>query len=92
VVVEDYPYYDLLDLEPVNPGLESFPKLTFQDGEYRFNLISLMILFLIECISESSSIISGDPFTFSFSDRDQELRVSRINSWISSESYPLSMT
>jgi len=79
VVVEDYPDFDLLDLEPVIPGLESFPKLSFQDGEYRFNLISLMILFLIECISESSSIIFGHPFTFSVFDRDQKTGVESIS-------------
>jgi len=29
VVVEDHPDFDLLDLEPVNPGLESFPQTFF---------------------------------------------------------------
>jgi hypothetical protein len=37
-----------------------------------------MILFLIECLSESSSIVSGDPFPFTVSDRDKGIGIERV--------------
>ena len=77
------------DLESVFSCLEGFPELSFQDGEYGFDLVSLMIFFLIERLSDSSSIVSGNPFPFSVSYGDEGAGVEgthRINSWISSES------
>jgi hypothetical protein len=46
--IENYFDFDLPDLESAFPSLERFPKLSFQDGEYRFDFVSLMILFLAE--------------------------------------------
>jgi hypothetical protein len=64
-IVEDTLDFDLLDLESVFSGFESFNELSFQDREYRFNLVSLMIRFFVEIPDNSSSIIFGDSFTFS---------------------------
>ena len=61
--------FDFLDLESVFPSFERFPELSFHDGEHGFDIVSLMIFFLIERLSDSSSIISGDSLTFSVSDR-----------------------
>jgi hypothetical protein len=77
-VIEDNFDFDLLDLKTILPRFEGLPELSFQDGEHGFNFVSLMIFFLIERLSDSSSIISGDSFTFSVSDRDKRTRVERV--------------
>jgi hypothetical protein len=53
-------------------------ELSFHDREYCFNLVSLRIHFLIECESESTSIISGDLLTLPVSGRDQGTGVESI--------------
>jgi hypothetical protein len=75
---EDHFDFNLLDLESVFPRFEGFSELSFQNGEYGFDFISLMVFFIIERQSDSSSIITGNSFTFSISDRDEETRVGRI--------------
>jgi len=72
--VDDFDF-DLLDLKSKFPSFKRFTELSFQDGENSFNLISLMILFFIERLGESSSIVSEDPFTFSVPDRDNRTGV-----------------
>ena len=52
-------------------NLERFPELPFQDGEYCFDFVSLMILRQIKQLHYFSSIISGDSFLFSSSDQDK---------------------
>ena len=69
--MEDHFDFNLLDLETVYLSLEGFPKLSFQDIEHGFDFVALMIFFLIERQSDSSSIISEDTFPFSVSDRDK---------------------
>jgi len=66
-------------LDSVFPRFEGFSELSFQDGEYGFDFISLMVFFLIERLSDSSSIVSGYSFTFSVSDRDERARVESIS-------------
>ena len=68
-------------MEPVFSRLEGFPELPFQDGEDGFNLVSLMVLIRIKQFRHSSSIIPGDSFTFSGSDRDKGTRVQGIPDW-----------
>jgi hypothetical protein len=58
-------------LKSVFPSFKGFTEHSFQNGEYGFDFVSLMVFFIIECLSDSSSIMSGDPFTFSISDRDK---------------------
>jgi hypothetical protein len=58
--------------------LRASPNFLFKDGEYGFDLVSLMILFFIECLSDSSSIISGGLFAFPVSDRDEGTGVEGI--------------
>ena len=71
--------FDLLDLESVFPSLERLTELSFQNREYGFDFVSLMVFFIIKRQSDSFSIISGDSFTFSISDRDKGTRVERIS-------------
>jgi hypothetical protein len=70
--VEDNFDLNFLDPESVFASFEIFPKLSFQDGEYGFNLVSLMIFFLIKRLIDPSSIVSGYLFSFSVSDRDEK--------------------
>lgn len=59
------------DMESLFPSLKRFTKLSFQNGEYSLDLVSLMILFLIERVSNSSSIMFGYSFSFPFSDTNK---------------------
>jgi len=68
VVVEDYYDFDLLDLETVFTSFKSFTEFSFNDGEYCFNVVSLMISLIIEHESDPISIIPEDSFPFSVSD------------------------
>jgi hypothetical protein len=42
-MVEDHFDFDLFDLEPEFSRFKGFSELPFQDREYRFDLVSLMV-------------------------------------------------
>jgi hypothetical protein len=65
-------------LELVFSRFERFSELPFQDGEYSFNLVSLMILIQIKRLSNQSSVIPRDSFPSSVSDWDKRTGVERI--------------
>ena len=44
--------FNFLDLKSVFAGFEGFPELSFHDGEYGFDFISLMIFFLVKRLSD----------------------------------------
>jgi hypothetical protein len=60
------------------PCFQGFSELSFKDGEYGFNLVTLMIGEQIKRLGEFSSIDPKDTFTFSGSDRDKRIRVQVI--------------
>ena len=60
-----------LNLESVFSSFKGFTEPSFQDREHGFNLIPLMIFFVVENLSDTFSIVSGNPFPFSVSDWDK---------------------
>jgi hypothetical protein len=60
-------------------GFQSFAELSFNDGEYSFDLVSLMIPGLVERSGEFSTIDAEYPFSFSVSDRDNRISVQIIS-------------
>jgi hypothetical protein len=72
----DFEFFDLF-LE--FSGFQSFAELSFNDGEYSFDLVSLMIPDLSERSGEFSTIDAEYPFSFSVSDRDKRISVQIIS-------------
>jgi hypothetical protein len=72
----DFEFFDLF-LE--FSGFQSFAELSFNDGEYSFDLVSLMIPGLVERSGEFSTIDAEYPFSFSVSDRDNRISVQIIS-------------
>lgn len=58
---------------------QSFTELSFKNGEYGFDLVSLMIPGLVERPSEFSTIDAEYPFPFSGSNRDKRVSVQIIS-------------
>ena len=77
-VVEDQFDFEFFDLFLEFPSFQGFPELSFKDGEYGFDLVSLMIPGLIERPGEFSPISTEDPFSFSGSDRNKRICVQII--------------
>jgi hypothetical protein len=77
-VVEDQFDFEFFDLCLEMPCFQSFSELSFENGEYGFDLVSLMILGLVKRSGEFSSISTEDPFSFSGSDRDERISVQII--------------
>src|SRR5208337_3576122 len=70
--------FEFFDLRLKFACFQSFPELSFEDGEYGFDLVSLMVPDLVEGCSEFSSIDTKYPFSFSRPDRDKRVRVQVI--------------
>jgi hypothetical protein len=78
-VVEDQFYFEFFDLFLEFSGFQSFPELSFEDGEYGFDFVSLMVPCFVERLGEFSSIDAEYPFPFSGSDRDKRVSVQIIS-------------
>ena len=74
-VVEDQFDLEFFDLRLEFTCFQSFSELSFKDGKYGFDLVSLMVAGLVERPCEFSSIDTGDPFSFSGSDGDKGIRI-----------------
>jgi hypothetical protein len=78
-IVEDQFDLEFFDLRLEFSCFQSFSELSFNDGEYSFDLVSLMIPGLVERSGEFSTIDAEYPFSFSVSDRDKRISVQIIS-------------
>ena len=74
-VVEDQFNLEFFDLRLEFSCFQRFSELSFKDGKYGFDLVSLMIPNLVERSGEFSTIDAKYPFSFSVSDGDKGIRV-----------------
>jgi len=59
--------------------LSELPELSFEDGKYGFDFVTLMVQVLVERPGEFSTIDAEYPFPFSGSDRDKRISVQIIS-------------
>jgi len=78
-VVEDQFNLEFFDLRLEFSSFQRFSELSFKDGKYSFDLVSLMIRGLVERSGEFSTIDAEYPFSFSVSDRDKRISVQIIS-------------
>jgi hypothetical protein len=78
-VVENQFDFEFFDLRFEFTCFQSFPELSFEDGEYSFDLVSLMVPDFVERPGKFSSINTIDAFSFSSSDRDNRVSIQVIS-------------
>ena len=78
-VEEDQFDFEFFDLCLEFTCFQIFPELSFEDGEYGFDLVSLMVAGLVERPYEFPSEGTEDAFPFSGSDRDKRIGVQVIS-------------
>jgi hypothetical protein len=69
-IVEEQFDFEFFNLFLGFSGFRSFAELSFNDGEYYFDFVSLMIPGLVERSGEFSTINTEFPFPVSLSDRE----------------------